>query len=151
MDQPTPCWRQAGEGSQSWKGAIAAPESHHLPNCKQVSLLTKTSWDSGQLTSTGRVAARDQLPRRHTWEGVLVIHPENQTAGMGEAISCSNHAHQAPGHLSCSNLGRVLNTGPTKSALLWDTHVPEPEQLRPGKCIQPRASLRQFPAEQTRA
>ena len=30
---------------------------------------------------------------------------------------------------------------------LWSTRVPEPEWLRPGKCIQPRAGLRQFPAE----
>ena len=54
--------RQAGEGSQSQKGAITAPERHHLPNCKQASLLTKTSWDSGRSTSTKRVAARDQPP-----------------------------------------------------------------------------------------
>ena len=26
-------------GSQSWKGAITAPERHYLPNCKQASLL----------------------------------------------------------------------------------------------------------------
>ena len=62
MDRPIPCWRQAGEGGQSWKGAIAAPGRHHLPNYKQASLLTKTSWDSGQSTSTRRVAARDQHP-----------------------------------------------------------------------------------------
>ena len=38
-------------GSQSRKGAIAAPERHYLHNCKQASLLTKTSWGSGQSTS----------------------------------------------------------------------------------------------------
>ena len=46
-------------------------------------LLTKTCWDSGQLTSAGRVAARDQLPRRdtwHTWDGRAHSHPENQEA-----------------------------------------------------------------------
>ena len=47
VDWPIPHQRQAGEGSQSQKGAIAAPERHHLPTCKQASLLTKTSWDSG--------------------------------------------------------------------------------------------------------
>ena len=31
---------------------IVAPERHYLPNCKQASLLTKTSWDSGRSTST---------------------------------------------------------------------------------------------------
>ena len=59
-------------------------------------------------------------------------------------------ARQAPGHLSCSDLGRAQNAGPTKSAPLWSTREPEPEQLRPGKCMQPRACLRQFPAEQPR-
>ena len=125
MDSPLLCWRQAGEGSQSQKRAITAPERHHLPNCKQASLLTKTSWDSGQSTSTRRVAAREKLPRRdtlHTWEGELVVHTENQSAGTGEAISHSDHACQAPGHLSCSDLGRAQNTGPTESAPLG---VPE--------------------------
>ena len=94
MDQPIPCQRQAGEGSQSQKGAIADPERHHLPNRKQASLLTKTSWDCGQSASTRRVAARNQLPRRdtqHTWESAPVVHPENRAAGRGEAISHSLH------------------------------------------------------------
>ena len=40
---------------------------------------------------------------------------------------------------------------PTESVPLRTTRVPEPEQLRPGRCMQPRAGLRQFPAEQPRA
>ena len=56
---------------------------------------------------------------------------------------------QAPGHLSCSDLGRAQNAGPTKSAPLWSTREPEPEQLRPGKCMQPRACFRQFPCRAT--
>ena len=75
---PFPHQRQAGKDSESQKGAIAAPERHHLPNCKEASLLTKTSWDSGWSTSTRRVAARDQLPRRdtrHTWEGTPCWEP----------------------------------------------------------------------------
>ena len=113
MDQPIPNQRQAGEGSQSWKRAIVAPERHHLPTYKQASLLTNTSWDSGWSTSTGRVAARDQLPRRdtwHTWEGAPVVHPGNWAAGMGEAIS------QSP------QLGQL------RSPSTW-----LPELLRPGK------------------
>ena len=69
-----------------------APERHHLPNCKQAPLLTKTPWNSGRSTSTGRVAARDQLPRgdtQHTRKGAPVVHPENRAAGTGEAISHS--------------------------------------------------------------
>ena len=58
---PSPARDKQAGGSQSWKGAIAAPERHPPPNCKQAPLLTKNSWDSGRLTSTGRVALRDQL------------------------------------------------------------------------------------------
>ena len=133
---PIQLWWQAGEGSQSQKGEIMASERHYLPNCKQASLLTKTSWDSGRSTSA--------------WEGALVVHPENWAAGMEEVISCSDRAHQTPGHLSCPDLGRAQNAGPTVSVPLRTTRVPEPEWLRPGKCIQPRASLRQFPAEKHR-
>ena len=124
-------------GSQSRKGAIAAPERHYLPNCKQASLLTKTSWGSGRSTST--------------WKGVLVVHAENQAVGMGEAISHSDHARQTPGHLSYSDLGRAPNAGPAESVPLRTTQVPEPERLRPGRCMQPRAGLRWIPAEQPRA
>ena len=79
-----------------------------------------------------------------------VVHPENQAAGMGEAVSHSDRARQTPGHLSCSDLGRAQNAGPTESAPLRTTRVPEPERLRPGKCLQPRAGLRQFLVEQPR-
>ena len=70
---------------------------------------------------------------------------------MGEAISHSDHAHQTPHHLSCSDLGRAQNTGPTETAPLRTTRVPEPEWLRPGRCIQPRPDLGRFPGEQPRA
>ena len=59
---------------------------------------------------------------------------------------CARHA---PGHLSCWDLGRVENAGPTESVPLWSTQEPEPEWLRPGKCMQPRACFRQFPYRAT--
>ena len=124
-------------GSQSRKQAITTPERHYVPNCKQASLLTKTSWGSGESSSA--------------WEGALVVHPENQAARMGETISRSDHTRQTPHHLSCSDLGRAQNAGPTESALLRTTRVPEPKRLKSGRCMQPRASLRRFPAEQPRA
>ena len=124
-------------GSQSWTGIIAAPERHYLPNWKQASLLTKTSWGSGWSTST--------------WDSALVVHPENWVAGTGEAISRSNHAHQTPHHLSCSDLGRAQNEGPTESVHLRTTWVPEPERLRPWRGMQHGVSLRRFPEEQPRA
>ena len=77
--------------------------------------------------------------------------PRKQSGRDEEAISHSDRARQTPDHLSCSDLGRAQNTGPTKSAPLRTTQVPEPEWLRPGKCTQPRAGLRQFPEEQPRA
>ena len=80
-----------------------------------------------------------------------VVHPENRAAGMGEAISPSDHTRQTPYHLSCSDLGRAQNAGPMESAPLKTTRVPEPEQLRPGRCMQPRAGLGWFPVEQHRA
>ena len=57
-------------------------------------------------------------------------------------------ARQAPGPLSCPGLGRAQDAGPTESAPVWRPREPEPERLRPGKCTQPGARLRQFPAEQ---
>ena len=81
---------------------------------------------------------------------MLVVHSENRVAGMGEAKSCNYCAHQTPGNLSGLDVGRAQNAGPTESAPLRSTQVPEPECLRPGKCMQPRARLRQFLAEQAR-
>ena len=78
------------------------------------------------MTSIRRITARDQLPRRdtrHTCEGVPVVHPENQ-AGAGEVISHRDCACQTPGHLSCSDLGRAQNSGPTESGPLRSTQVP---------------------------
>ena len=58
---------------------------------------------------------------------------------------------QAPGHLSCLNLGRAQNAGPTEPVPLRTTRVPEPEWLGPGRCMHPRVSLGLFPVEQPRA
>ena len=76
-----------------------------------------------------------------------IVHPENRAAGTGEVISCSNSAHQTPHHSSCSELGRAQNAGPMESTPLRTTRVPEPERLRPGRCMQPRAGLGGFPEE----
>ena len=46
-----------------------------------------------------------------TPEPAVVVHPDNQAVGLGKWIRCTAHlgqcAHQAPGHLSCSDLGRA--------------------------------------------
>ena len=59
--------------------------------------------------------------------------------------------HQAPGHLSCLDLGKARNTDPTESVPLWSTQEPEPEQVRPGKCTKCRAHFGQFPWRATGA
>ena len=104
---------------------------------KRAPLLTTTSWGSGQSSSAS--------------EGASVVHPENWAAGTGEVISRSDCAQQTPHHLSCSDLGRAKNSGPTESAPLRTTQVPKHERLRPGRCMHPRAILGRFPAEQPRA
>ena len=60
-----------------------------------------------------------KLKDAYSLQGKLwpVVHPENQAAGE-EAISRSDHTHQTPGHLSCSDLGRAQNAGPTESVCL---------------------------------
>ena len=138
-----------GGWSQSRKGAIEAPERHPLPNCKQALLLTKSSWHSGWFTSAGRVAARDQLARRET-HGTPEKHARctPRKPGYWDQGGDKTHhppggdcARQAPGHLSCSDLGRAKNTGPTESTPLESTREREPEQLRSGKFTQPRTAL----------
>ena len=62
--------------------------------------------------------------------------------------TCRECTDQAASCLSCLDLGRAQNTGPTKSVPFWSTQEPELQWLRPGKCMQPRAHLRQFPGEQ---
>ena len=85
-------------GSQNRKGAISAPGRHYLQNCKQASLLTKTSWGSGQLSA---------------WEGAPVVYPENQAGGTGQAISRSDRAHQTPHH---------------RAAQSWEGHKTQAQQ-----------------------
>ena len=124
VDWPIPHQRQAGEGSQSQKGAIAAPERHRISNCKQTSLLTKTSWDSGGSTSARRVTARDQLPRRDTrCAHCIPRKPSGWDRGRDKSQTSTggDYARQGTGHLTYLDLGREQNAGPTKSVPLWST------------------------------
>ena len=110
-----------------------------------------SSWDPGWLTSARRVAAWDQLPRGDTWH-LKWCHcsapktpstwdqggdSDTRTANLGQC------ARQAPGHLSCSDLGRAQNACPTGSVPLWSTK--EPTWFRPGKCMKCRVHLGQWP------
>ena len=75
---------------------------------------------------------------------------ETEQLGTGRWLRCTAHLGQctlqAPGHLSCSNLGRAQHAGPAESVPF---RVPKsgwvPERLRPGKCTKRRAHFWQFP------
>ena len=81
------------------------------------------------------------------------MHPGNQEAETRKVIRCTAQlgecTSQEPGRLSCLDLGREQNTGPTESVPLRSTREPEPGQLRPGNNKQPRACFRQCPCRAT--
>ena len=93
MNCPIPCWGQGGRRATAGagrQGVISAPEIPSPTKLQAGSqLLTKSSWDPGRLTSTRRVAARNQLPRGdtwHTWDGARAVNPGNWAAGTREAM-----------------------------------------------------------------
>ena len=99
--------RQVG-GSPSQQGAILAPEMAFATKLRAGSqLLTKPSWDPGQLTSTWRVAARDQ--RRHTahLRRRSCCAPGNRATGTAEEIR------------STAQLGRVCSPTTWSPELIW--------------------------------
>ena len=115
---------QVGD-SHSQKEAILAPETASSTKLRAGSqLLTKSSWDPGQLTSTRRVAARDQIPRRdtqHTWDGAPTANSGNQGGRMGKVIR-----YTTPGECA---LAKHLVTWATRS---WEGHK---MQAQPSLCL----------------
>ena len=97
--------REAGGRQTDKKGTISAPEMASSTKLHAASqLLTKTSWDSGWLTSTEGRSQRSAPQKTHST-------PEtNQVAGMEAAIRCTPY------------LGKV------RSRSTWS-----PELLGPGK------------------
>ena len=70
----------------------------------------------------------------------------------GDKMQCPTWvecAHQAPGCLSCLDLGKAEKKGPTESVLLWSTQEAEPERGRSGKGTKCRTCLRQFACRAT--
>ena len=99
---------------------------------------------------------RSALQRRHTahlgWHSCCTPRKPSGWDERGDKMphpTLGECAHQAPGRLSCSDLGRAHDAEQTESVPLWSTREPEPEQFRPGKCTQPRAHFRQFPCRET--
>ena len=118
--------REAGERQPEQKGTISAPETASSTKlCAGSQLLTKSSWVPGRLTSAGRVAARDQLPRRntgHTWDVTPTVHPGKWAAGIGEVIR-----HPAPPEESV-----VAKHLVTWAARTWEGHK---TQAQPSLCL----------------
>ena len=83
-------------------------------------LLTKSSWDPGWLKSTRRAEISSPEETYSKPEMVLTWCPqETKRPGLGRWLRHTAHlgqcAGQAPGRLSCSDLGRAQNACPTES------------------------------------
>ena len=149
---PTPSRRQ--RGSQKARGNLGPRDSilhqtvSRLPVANQVFL---GSW-MVDICQEGR-SLRSAPQRRHTahLRQCPCSTPRKRAAGTREVTRCTAHlgqcARQAPGHLSCSHLGRAQNACPTESVPLWS--IREPERFRPGKCTKCRACFGQFPCRAT--
>ena len=143
--------------SQSWKArgklsprdGILYQTASRLPVANQVFL---GSW-TVDIHQEGH-SQRSVPQRRHTahltW---CTPGTPRRLSGAGEVIKM----HSPPGTvrspstclLHCSDPGMAQNACPTESVPLWSTQGPEPEQLRPGKCMKPRALFGQFPCRAT--
>ena len=121
--------RDAGGGQPELeRGKLGPREASSTKLQAGTQSLTKIPWDSVWLTSAGRVAARDQLPRRdirHTGDGRTCCHSGNRVAGTREVIRRTPHLGR---QLSPSTwLPELLGPGkgkkcrPIESAPLWTT------------------------------
>ena len=81
-------------------------------------------------------------------QGAPAVHPENRAAEAEKATSHSDRARQTPELLGP---GKGTKRSPNRICASEGYLSTEPERLRPGKCTQPRAGLRQFPAEHRKA
>ena len=112
--------RQKVRGNLGPRDGILHQTASRLPVANQVFL--------GSWMVDRRVAVIDQLPRGDTWhpEKAFSLHTQgNQVAGIMEVIRHTTHlgecSLQAPGHLSCSDLGRAQKADPSESVPLWST------------------------------
>ena len=151
MAPPTPGRRQRGSqkarGNLGPRDCILHQTVSRLPVANQVFL---GSWmvDSCQ---EGR-SLRSAPKRRHTahLRQCPCGTPRKRAAGTREVPRCTAHlgqcARQAPGHLSCSDLGRAQNACPTESVPLWS--IREPDGLDLGSAWNAGPALDSSPAEQ---
>ena len=97
-------------------------------------LLLLSRFSRVRLCATPETAAHQAPPslgfsRQEHWSGLPFPSPRDLPHPGIEP-------NQTPHHLSCWDLGRTQNAGPTESAPLRTTRVPEPERLGPGSSAQ---------------
>ena len=121
--------------------------------CEQAPSTSEVFLGSWMLTSTRRVSQRSAPQRRHMAHLKQRSHCAPRKLSSWDGGGDKTHrptwgvcTRQAPGLLSCSDLGRAYNAGPTESVPLWSTSEPEPEWLRPAH--NPGPTLDSSPAEQ---
>ena len=157
-----PCWRQRGRHVTARAGRqgtapISAPETSILhqtvsrpPVSNHVFL---GSWIVDIFQEGHSLTSAPQ--RRHTAHMRQCSQAPGNLVRIGRWWRHIAHleqcSYQAPGCLSCSDLGRAQNACPTESVPLWTTREPEPEWFRPGKCTKCRAHFGQCPAEHAEA
>ena len=149
--------REACGGSQSQKGTISAPEGHPLQNRKQAPIcLPRLLGILGGWHSQGGSQLGISSPEET--HGI----PETGTPAATQETEWLGWRRwkDAP-HLRVTVLAKPLlawaarteeghkrQVQPSLSLCGVPEKQPEPEWLRPGKCTQSRAHLRQFQAEQ---
>ena len=147
MDWPIPRQRQAGRGHLELKTGNLSPREASSTKL-QAGFIANQDFMKFWMVDTCREgrSQRSAPQKRHTAHLRRHTHctPRKSSGwnGGGDKTCLppgGDCIRQAPGHLSCSDLGRAQNTGPTESVPLWSTQEPEPERLRPGKCTQLRA------------
>ena len=157
MDQPIPLWRQAGTGQPELERGKLGPREASSTKLQAGSIANQDFLGFWTVDICWEGHSQRLAPQRiHTahLRGVHLQSPRKLSGWDGGDNKMhpqpgGDCARQAPGRLSCSDLGRVQNAGPTESVPLWSTREPEPEWLTPGKCTQPRAHLRQFSGRAT--
>ena len=143
--------RQAG-ASQSWKerGKLCPRDSILYQTVSRLSVANQVFLGSWTVDIRQEGHSRRSAPQKRHRAHLRCCFVPGKPSGWDRRGGKMHRtwgvcARQAPGRLSCSDLGRAQNAGPTESVPLWSTQEPEPEWLRPGKCMKPRAHFRHFP------
>ena len=122
--------RDAGSASPSWKERgklgprddISSQTAHRFSVANQIFL---GSWtvDICQESCSQRLAPQKRHTAHLRWRPCCTLRKPSgwDWGGNKTHRTWGVCAHQAPGRLSCSDLERAQNAGPTESAPLWST------------------------------